>query len=130
MPGSNGTANKITLALALTERLATLGMSRRELCRRTGLSRQTLHKIENLNHTNLDPKTYATLDEVLYWKPGTTFALAKGDGRLLMDADILIRDEESGKLTRWELVERITKMTIDELDALVAHLDGTNGKRK
>ena len=72
-----------TLAASITERLTQLGMSRRELSRRTKLSRQTIHNIEREGNTNLKPSTLKALDEALHWEPGTALALAlgKGDGR-------------------------------------------------
>lgn len=69
-----------TLAERITERLDQLGMSRRELSRRTGLSRQTIHNIEREGFTNLKPTTFTALDSALKWEPGTAFATAMGRG--------------------------------------------------
>lgn len=66
------------LAENLAFRLEQLGMSRRELGRRTGLSRQTIHHIEHEGGTNLKPSTFRALDESLRWNPGTAMALAMG----------------------------------------------------
>lgn len=69
-----------SLAAGITERLDDLGMSRRELSRRAGLSRQTIHNIEKEGNTNLKPSTFQALDEALRWQPGTAMALALGRG--------------------------------------------------
>ena len=68
------------LAKGVSERLEQLGMSRRELSRRTGLSRQTIHNIEHEGSINLRPSTFKALDEALKWKEGTALALALGVG--------------------------------------------------
>jgi DNA-binding XRE family transcriptional regulator len=67
-----------TLASELAKRLAMLGMSRRELARRTGLSRQTIHNIEHEGSSNLKQTTYKALDLALKWEPGTALALSLG----------------------------------------------------
>ena len=69
-----------TLAGGLAKRLEQLGMSRRELSRRAGLSRQTIHNIEHEGIINLRPTTFSALDTALKWEPGTAFALALGQG--------------------------------------------------
>lgn len=67
-----------SLAAGITERLDDLGMSRRELSRRAGLSRQTIHNIEKEGNTNLKPSTFQALDAALRWQPGTSLSLALG----------------------------------------------------
>jgi DNA-binding XRE family transcriptional regulator len=69
-----------SLAAGITERLDDLGMSRRELSRRAGLSRQTIHNIEKEGNTNLKPSTFQALDAALRWQPGTSLSLALGQG--------------------------------------------------
>lgn len=66
-----------TLGSGLTERLEQLGMSRRELARRTGLSRQTIHNIER-GISVPKPETMAALDRALKWTRGTAEALVAG----------------------------------------------------
>lgn len=68
------------LASALAGRLNQLDMSRRELARRTGLSRQTIHNIEHEGNINLKPSTFKAIDEALKWEAGTALALALGKG--------------------------------------------------
>lgn len=66
------------LAIKVNERLDNLGMSKRELSRRTGLSRQTIHNIVNEGSTNLKPSTFDAIDTALKWDPGTSLAFALG----------------------------------------------------
>jgi len=73
-------AQSNTLAEGLVNRLNQLGMSRRELARRTGLSRQTIHNIEHEGMTNLKPSTFQALDQALKWASGTALALGLGKG--------------------------------------------------
>ncbi len=77
MPNRTDRQN-LTLAGQLAGRLEQLGMSRRELSRRTGLSRQTIHNIEHEGNTNLKPSTFSALDTALKWEAGTALALAMG----------------------------------------------------
>ena len=79
MPNTQ-TGQASLLAGGLKERLEQLGMSRRELARRTGLSRQTIHNIEHEGATNLKPSTFIALDGALKWEPGTALSLALGKG--------------------------------------------------
>ena len=112
------------LAREFAKRIATLGISRRELTRRVDISRQTIHHIENEGRTDLRPSTFAAIDKGLHWRPGTALALANGDGSALEHSDRLtIEDREDA--TRWRLVARIYSMELEDLDRLVAHIDGT-----
>lgn len=107
------------LSVELTRRLKQLGLSRREFERRSGLSRQTLFKIESEGHTELRDQTYRLLDEHLKWVPGTALALAQGDPGAVESADALtLADRESAY--RWRIVERIQSMSLAELETLVA----------
>lgn len=111
------------LATAFTKRITELSLSRREVVRRTGLSRQTLHNIEHESRVDLKPATLRALDEGLYWKPGTALALSQGDASVLQEADNLaIADKESA--FRWRIVERIQQMSMTELERLVSMMEG------
>lgn len=110
------------LGREFSKRLKQLGMSRREFVRRSGLSRQTLFKIENEGHTVLRDQTYAALDTYLHWVPGTAVALATGNEEAIENADALTRiDRESAY--RWRIVERIQSMSLEELEQMVALME-------
>lgn len=108
-------------------RMEQLGISKRELSTRTGLSRQTINNIEH--GKVLMGKTIAALDNGLYWKPGTALALSQGDDSLLKDADLLIK-EDDGSVTRWALVMRVASLNINELEQLTVYLDRATGKQR
>ena len=74
-------ATNTYLSAALLKRLDQLGMSRRELARRAGLSRQTIHNIEHEGATSFRASTLDALDEALKWAPGTALALSLGKGK-------------------------------------------------
>jgi transcriptional regulator with XRE-family HTH domain len=116
------TEDATPLACALTKRMEQLGMSRREFERKSGLSRQTLFKIENNQHVKLEPRTLALLDEFLKWVPGTALALSQGDASAVNDADILTRADRE-KAYRWSIVERLTNMSLEDLETLVAVME-------
>ena len=78
--GKTAVSTGSLLAMKLNQRLETLGMSRRELARRTGLSRQTIHNIEHSGATNLKAGTFMLLDKALKWQAGTAMAYALGRG--------------------------------------------------
>lgn len=110
------------LGVELAKRLKQLGISRREFVTRSGVSRQTLHKIEHEGHTDLRDQTYAALDEYLYWVPGTAVALAAGDVSAVESADALTRtDRESAY--RWRIVERLQSMSLSDLERMVAIME-------
>lgn len=104
----------------MRDRMLKLGMSKRELATRTGLSRQTINNVEN--GKILIGRTLAALDNGLYWKAGTALALSEGNDSLLKDADLLIK-EDDGSVTRWSLVMRVASMSLNELDQLTVYLD-------
>lgn len=119
-PGQTGSTSPLGVELA--KRLKQLGISRREFVTRSGISRQTLHKIEHEGHTELRDITYASLDEHLYWVPGTAVALAGGDVSAVEQADALTRvDRESAY--RWRIVERLQSMSLAELERMVAIME-------
>lgn len=113
MSNHNGQTNT-ALAEAFTRRLGQLGLSRREFARRSGLSRQTIHHIENDNRTDLAPATFAALDETLRWPTGMAYALAKGEPLQQTESDV----DRATKL-RWAIIERIATLSIEDLEAMV-----------
>ena len=97
-------------------------MSRREFERRSGLSRQTLYKIEHEGHAELRDHTYQLLDEHLKWVPGTSLALAQGEVSAIESADALtLADRESAY--RWRIVEKIQSMSLSDLETMVAVME-------
>lgn len=104
------------LAVEMLKRMRQLNMSRRELAIRAGLSRQTLHHIEN-GRRNLQPQTMAALDAALQWPTGTAQALASGD------VDALSYDPitESVKANhyRWQIVKHLESLSLAELEAMI-----------
>jgi transcriptional regulator with XRE-family HTH domain len=129
MATNNGTLrHTVTLAEAMSRRMAQLGISKRELASRTGLSRQTINNVENGRESI--GRTLAALDNGLYWKPGTALALSEGNDSMLEEADLLIK-EDDGSITRWRLVMRVASLSLNDLDKLTIYLDrlpqGKNG---
>jgi len=108
------------LSVELTKRLRQLGLSRREFERRSGISRQTLYKIENEGHTDLRDLTYQMLDEHLKWVPGTALALSQGETTEADDA-LTLADKESAY--RWRIVEKIQTMSLADLETMVAIME-------
>lgn len=111
------------LAREFTKRITQLGMSRRELVKRSGLSRQTLHNVEREGRTELKPATLRALDQALYWAPGTALALSKGDASVLVDADAMGHAEREAAF-RWRIVEKVQRMTLEDLERMVSLMDG------
>jgi len=108
------------LSVEITKRLKQLGYSRREFERVSGISRQTLFKIEKQNETELRDKTYQLLDEHLRWVPGSAMKLAHGEMNTAEDA-ITLADRESAY--RWRIVEKIQTMTLTDLETMVAIME-------
>lgn len=98
-------------------------MSRRELTKRTGLSRQTLHNIEHEGRTDLKPGTLKALDHGLYWRAGTSLALSQGDAGATDDADVITHADKENAF-RWRIVERIQRMRLNDLERMVAIMEG------
>jgi transcriptional regulator with XRE-family HTH domain len=99
-----------TLAASITERLNQLGMSRRELSRRTGLSRQTIHNIEKEGNTNIRPSTLKAIDEALHWEAGTALSYALGKG-----ADMGVTHERVLAYVS-QIALRLTHMSTEQLE--------------
>lgn len=99
------------LGEALRKRLDQLGMSRRELARRSGISKQTIHDIEHSDR-GFHPSTLTAIDQALRWEPGTAFALSCGE-----------TERDSGeaieaKVTRYfaDIIKHLATMNADELE--------------
>src|SRR5436190_18403776 len=97
--------NASVLGTEFTKRIRQLGISRRELCKRTGLSRQTLHNIEHGGRIELRPATWQALDAGLMWTPGTAHALSMGDVSVVETADAILHADKEHAY-RWRIVER------------------------
>lgn len=118
-----GTGESLSLlASEFTNRINQLGMSRRQLTLRTGLSRQTLHNIEHGARTDLKPSTLKALDDGLFWRAGTALALSHGDASVLEDSDALTLVEKESAY-RWRVVERIQRMSLEDLERLVSMME-------
>jgi len=106
-------------------RLEQLGMSRRELSRRTGLSRQTIHNIEHEGSTHLKPSTFNALDAALKWKPGTALAFAMGEGTAQDIGTRLIKEYVC------QIALHLAQMTTEELELTLIMMEenqlGTHG---
>lgn len=128
--GSNGGTSRDSgprsrdtlLAIEFAKRIETLGISRRQLTERTGLSRQTLHNIEHSGRVDLKPSTLNALDKGLLWRPGTALALSRGDDSVLESGDQLASNERQAAY-RWQIVERISRMTLSELERMVSIME-------
>lgn len=117
------TEMELTVGLVFANRLRQLGISRRELMRRSGLSRQTLHNIEHEDRTTLKPHTMTALDKALHWHPGTMAALCQGDFTVVATADEWVAEEREGAY-RWRVVQRVSRMTLEDLERLISMMDG------
>ena len=113
----------LSLGEEFARRIDQLGISRREFVRRSGISRQTLHKIEHEGHVDLWEQTYGQLDEALKWSPGTAKALARGELHSMDERDALSLLDREGAY-RWAVVERIHSMSLASLEKLVAMMEG------
>lgn len=119
---TGGPGGQSLLGQEMARRLKQLGISRREFVHRSGISRQTLHKIEHEGHTELRGNTYALLDEHLKWSPGTAVSLAEGIVSAVEQADALTRvDRESAY--RWRIVERLQALSLEDLERVVAIME-------
>lgn len=104
------------LAIGVSERLEQLGMSRRELARRTGLSRQTIHNVLNEGSTNLKPTTFKALDTGLKWDEGTALAKALGTGS---------PKQVQGRVTQYlaRIAVHLSQMSTEELELTLIMLE-------
>lgn len=111
---NNPATQNTALAEAFAHRIAQLGLSRREFAKRSGLSRQTIHHIENECRTDLAPSTFEALDVALRWGTGKSYALANG----LAWSDL--QDDNARALElKWKMVQRLDTLSIEELEAMV-----------
>jgi transcriptional regulator with XRE-family HTH domain len=106
----------------IRNRLKQLGISRRDLARVTGLSRQTLHHLEYDSGRGFALSTFKAIDKGLKWPKGTAEAYYRG----IADA----RDQLEGFTTE-ERVENylgailahLATMNVDELEREVLLLE-------
>lgn len=102
------TEPKASLGSAFAKRLEVLKMSRREFARVSGISRQTMHKIEHEpNHVATDV-TYQMLDQALEWAPGTARGLAEGS---------------YVSVIRWRIIENLQSMSLTELEEMCKYIE-------
>jgi len=115
------------LAKAFKERIAALGLSRRDVSIRSGLSRQTLHNIEHEGQTKFIPQTLRALEAALMWEPGTCAQLLKG-------IDVASNTTNSAEyekgvrmaketILRWGIVERVSHLSLEELERFASALE-------
>jgi transcriptional regulator with XRE-family HTH domain len=119
MPGKAGNG---ALAREFVKRLNELGFSRARFATEAGISRQTIYNIETEAVTYLRATTYALLDRYLYWQPGTARSLAEGITDTATNQDVETREERAA-ICRWQIIERISDMPIEELTRLVALME-------
>lgn len=106
----------------MRKRLAQLGLTRRELARRTGLSRQTLHNIEYGTTVDYRPQTLAVLDRGLMWQPGTSASLVAGES-LIVAQSATLSPANHVRAYRWRIVEKLQSMSLEELERLISFLE-------
>ena len=93
-----------------------LNLSRRELAIRAGLSRQTVHHVEN-GRSVLQPQTLGALDAALYWPSGSAAALASGEIQTVnYDA---VTEEQLANHYRWRIVQQLQTLSREELEAML-----------
>lgn len=103
---TNSEVSPSFLGQQMRNRLKQLGLSRRDLARATGLSRQTLHHLEYDSERGFALSTFDSIDEGLKWPKGTAEAYYRG----VVDA----KDQLAG----WSVEERIENY----LGSILAHL--------
>jgi DNA-binding XRE family transcriptional regulator len=111
------------LSKAFKERIETLGLSRRDVSIRSGLSRQTLHNIEHEGQTKFIPQTLRALESVLMWEPGTCMQLLNGidnTGNAEFARGVRMAKET---ILRWGIVERVSHLSLEELERIASALE-------
>lgn len=104
----------------IRKRLATLGMSQRELSRRISISRQTLQNVINHPEWSYSDATFAAIDAGLKWQMGTTRALHSGNRPDRFDGSTI--EERINEYLR-TILQRLREMDIDELEREVLMLE-------
>jgi transcriptional regulator with XRE-family HTH domain len=111
------------LSQAFKERITTLGLSRRDVSIRSGLSRQTLHNIEHEGQTKFIPQTLRALESALMWEPGTCMQLLNGidnTGNAEFARGVRMAKET---ILRWGIVERVSHLSLEELERFASALE-------
>jgi hypothetical protein len=123
---SEGKPIQSLLAKAFKERIDALGLSRRDVSIRSGLSRQTLHKLEHEGQTKFIPQTLRALEQALMWEPGTCAQLLKGipvsnkPSNAQFEKGVRMAKET---ILRWGIVERVSHLSLEELERFASALE-------
>lgn len=100
------------LGEAIRKRIDQLGISRRELAKRSGISKQTIHDLEHMNR-GFQSGTLIALDRALKWEAGTALAFHIGDESARDGGESI-----DTKVTRYfnGIMAHLATMTTDELE--------------
>lgn len=100
------------LGEAIRKRINQLGISRRELAKRSGISKQTIHDLEHSQRA-FKGSTLMAIDQALKWKEGTALAFHTGD-----DPNRDGGESVEAKVTRYfnAIMAHLATMTTDELE--------------
>ena len=109
----------------IIKRLRQLGMSQRELGRRTGVSRQTVQNVIHRPHWGFSEETFAALDAGLKWEPGTARAFHEGIRDARERGIPSIEERINAYLTT--ILRRLGEMDIDQLEREVHMLEEESG---
>jgi transcriptional regulator with XRE-family HTH domain len=98
------------LGRMVVDRLRQLGVTRSQLSRNTGISRQTIWEIEHNGRVNISPVRLSALDNALHWPPGTAMQYALGQ------EPNPVADGERIEVYVARILELISHFTVDELE--------------
>jgi DNA-binding XRE family transcriptional regulator len=96
------------LGAAFALRIEALGISRREFARVSGISRQTMHKVEHVEGHSPTDAVLQQIDTALRWVPGTAKGLVEGSHKAVI---------------RWRVIENINSMSLEELESMCAFME-------
>lgn len=106
----------------IQKRLRQLGMSQRELARRSGVSRQTIQNVIHQPHWGFSDETFTALDIGLKWQAGTAKAFHQGFRNAREKGNPLsIEDRINAYLMT--ILRRLSEMDIDQLEREVHMLE-------
>jgi transcriptional regulator with XRE-family HTH domain len=106
----------------IKKRLVQLGLSQRELARRIGISRQTVHNVIHMPHWGFTEETFSALDYGLKWRAGTARAFHQGNVRARDEVGAMSIEERINEYLA-TILERLREMDIDQLEREVIMLE-------
>lgn len=107
------------LGEAIRKRIQQLGLSRRELAKRSGISKQTIHELEH-SDKGFSGQTLELLDAALKWEPGTSLEFWMGNPNA-RDGGEAIETRVTEYLTK--IIRHLATMGVDELEREVIMLE-------